>query len=263
MADNPALSAADIAMALRGMSKEEREARKEGRFVALHGLIYGDFNKERHVSPERPIPENVNVVVGIDPGMRNAAAVVWAYLTPDDTMVAFSEGYYHGFTAKQVCKAIFETNADFEINPIYYVIDPSAQNREHQTGRSTQMEYADNGIVTIAGQNSVSAGINRVRERFQTERLFIQANCTHLIDELQKYRWKNPPRTGEDGREAPVKKDDHLMDALRYAVMSRPYLPEVAVARNETQLQRAMREDQERFSRPDDTNLGQFSGIAA
>lgn len=263
MSDNPALSSADIAMALRGMSKEEREARKEGRFVALHGLIYGDFNKERHVSAERPIPENVNVVVGIDPGMRNAAAVVWAYLTPDDTMVAFHEGYFHGYTAKQVCEAIHETNADFEINPIYYVIDPAARNKEHQTGRSTQMEYADNGIVTIAGQNSVSAGINRVRERFQTERLFIQANCTHLIDELQKYRWKNPPRTGEDGKEAPVKKDDHLMDALRYAVMSRPYLPETAVVRNETQLQRVMREDQERFSRPDDTNLGQFSGIAA
>jgi len=263
MSDNPTLSKQDIALALVGMSDEEKAARKEGKFVALHGLIYADFNRERHVSAERPIPEHVNVVVGIDPGIRNAAAVVWAYLTPDDTMVAFHEGYYHGMTAKQVCKEIHETNADFEINPIYYVIDPAARNKEHQTGRSTQMEYADNGIVTIAGQNSVSAGINRVRERFQTDRLFIQSNCTHLIDELQKYRWKQPPRTGEDGREAPVKKDDHLMDALRYAVMSRPYLPEVLAARKETQMERLMREDQERFSKPEEINVSQFGGIAA
>ena len=41
-----------------------------------------------------------------------------------------------------------------------------------------------------------------------------------------RYRWKQPPRTGEDGPQKPVKKDDHLLDALRYAVMSRPYLPQ-------------------------------------
>jgi phage terminase large subunit-like protein len=263
MYDNPALSEKDIELALAGMSKEEKAARKEGRFVALHGLIYGDFSKDRHVSAERPIPEHVNVVVGIDPGLRNAAAVVWAYLTPDDTMVAFHEGYYHGLTAKQVCEQIHETNEDFGINPIYYVIDPAARNKEHQTGRSTQMEYADNGIVTIAGQNSVSAGINRVRERFQTDRLFIQANCTNLIDELQKYRWKNPPRTGEDGKEAPVKKDDHLMDALRYAVMSRPYLPEVQEHRNESRLERAIREDMDRLTTPQAQNIDQFGGVAA
>jgi phage terminase large subunit-like protein len=263
MSDNPALSPKDIELALVGMSDEERAARKEGRFVALHGLIYGDFKRDRHVTPERPIPENVNVVVGIDPGMRNAAGVVWAYLTPDDTMVAFHEGYFQGMTAKEVCREIHETNADFGINPIYYVIDPAARNKEHQTGRSTQMEYADNGIVTIAGQNSVSAGINRVRERFQTDRLFIQANCAHLIDELQKYRWKQPPRSGEDGREAPVKKDDHLMDALRYAVMSRPYLPEERFQRNESWEQRLMREDKEAFSSPQENNIGQFGGIAA
>lgn len=263
MADNPTLGQKEIELALAGMSAEEKAARKEGKFVALHGLIYGDFKKDRHVTPERPIPENVNVVVGIDPGLRNFAGVVWAYLTPDDTMVVFHEGYYHGMTAREVCEEIHKANEALGVHPIYYVIDPAARNKEHQTGRSTQMEYADNGIVTIAGQNSVSAGINRVRERFQTDRLYLQANCPHLIDELQKYRWKQPPRTGEDGREAPVKKDDHLMDALRYAVMSRPYLPEVYEQRDETQLQRLMREHQEQFSRPNDTNIGQFSGVAA
>jgi phage terminase large subunit-like protein len=263
MADNPTLGAKEIELALAGMSREEKAARKEGKFIALHGLIYADFHRDTHVTSERPIPENVNVVVGIDPGLRNFAGVIWAYLTPDDTMVVFREGYYHGLTAKQVCREILETNEDLGINPIYYVIDPAARNKEHQTGRSTQMEYADNGIVTIAGQNSVSAGINRVRERFQNERLFIQSNCTHLIDELQKYRWRKPPRTGEDGREAPVKKDDHLMDALRYAVMSRPYLPNAQEQRDETQLQRLMREDIESFSNPEEQNISQFGGVAA
>lgn len=263
MADNPALGPKEIEMALLGLSQEERAARKEGRFIALHGLIYADFTRERHVVPQRPIPENVNIVVGIDPGIRNRCAVVWIYLTPDDQMVVFEEGAYEGMTVRQVCEQIHKVNARYDVSPLYYVIDPAAQNRAHQTGRSDQMEYADNGIVTIAGQHSVTAGINRVRERFQKERLFIQNNCTSLVDELQKYRWKQPPRTGEDGKQAPVKKDDHAVDALRYAVMSRPYLPGQQTSRNETSLQRVMREDQERFASPEIENIGQFGGIAA
>lgn len=262
MADNPTLSASDIAIALRGMSKEERQARKEGKFIALHGLIYSEFG-EGNIAHDRPLPEHVNVVVGIDPGLRNKTAVVWMYLTPGDEMAVFEEGYYEGMTAAQACKLIHKVNADYNIHPIYYVIDPSARNKDHATGRSVQMEYADNGIVTIAGQNDVRAGINRVKERFQNQRLFVQSHCIHLIDELKKYRWKTPPRTGEDGRDAPVKRDDHLVDALRYAVMSRPYLPIVEETREETQLQRLMREHVAALESPESQNPGQFSGLAA
>lgn len=263
MDDNPTLNKREIDIALSGMSNEEKAARKEGRFIALHGLIYGDFSRSRHVVPQRPLPENVNIVVGIDPGIRNRAAVVWIYLTPDDQMVVFEEASFEGMTVRDVCEQIHKVNTLYGISPLYYVIDPAAQNRAHQTGRSDQMEYADNGIVTIAGQHSVTAGINRVRERFQSDRMFIHSHCMNLITELEKYRWKQPPRSEEDGKQAPVKKDDHSLDALRYAVMSRPYLPAVEDHRQETQLQKVMREDQERFSKPDDRNLGQYDGIAA
>lgn len=260
--DNPTIDHKQIELALEGMSDEERAAREEGKFVALHGLIYADFKKEKHVVPQRPVPENVNVVVGIDPGLAHPAGVVWMYLTPDDTMVVFEAERFKGMSAAQVCQRILEINDLHGVHPLYYVIDPAARNKEHQTGRSTQMEYADNGIVTIAGQNSVTAGINRVRERFQKETLLVQSNCTELIDELLKYRWKKPPRSGEATKEAPVKREDDLVDPLRYVVMSRPYLPEVQIEKHESQLQRLMREDQNRFTQSNDINIGLFSGVA-
>ena len=267
MDDNPILSHEDKELALEGLSEEERAARKRGHFVALHGLIYGDFSRKRHLVPHRPeLPENVNVVVGIDPGIGKRAAVIWLYLTPDDQMVVFEEASLPGATARQVCEVIKTFNAKHEITPLYYVIDPAARNKNHQTGRSDQMEYADHGIVTIAGQNSVTAGINRVKERFQTDRLYVMSHCETLIGELEKYRWKPPPRSEEDGKAQPVKKDDHGVDALRYAVMSRPYLPTVEVNRAENQLERLMREDRERFSpnsNPDEINYGQLGGLAA
>lgn len=263
ISENPAMGPKDVALALEDLSEEEKAARKEGRFIALHGLIYSDYKQSLHRVPDRPLPPNVNIVVGIDPGIRNRTAVVWIYLTHDDKMVVFKEGYYQDMTIKQVCDEIQKTNAEFDISPLYYVIDPAARNKNHQTGRSDQMEYADHGVVTIAGQNSVTAGINRIKERFQSERIFVFESCVHLDNELQMYRWKQPPKSGEDSRQAPVKKDDHLVDALRYAVMSRPYLPEYEQHSDETQLQRAMREDQEAFSRPDEVNIGQFGGVAA
>jgi phage terminase large subunit-like protein len=258
MDDNPTLTDAAKRRTLAGYSKEERKARKEGKFVALHGRIYEEFSPDKHVIPALDaIPPNTNVVVGIDPGIRNRAAVVWAYLGlfPDpldpegvrmiDRMVVFAELYLEGYTVAQVAKSIHETNARFDCKPLYYVIDPAAANRAHQTGRSDQMEYADHGIVCVGGQHAVPAGINRVKERLERDALFIAADCVYLIEELRQYRWKQPPRSGEDGPQKPVKKDDHLMDALRYVVMSRPYLPDIPEEDNLSPLERMMKEDQE------------------
>jgi hypothetical protein len=57
----------------------------------------------------------------------------------------------------------------------------------------------------------------------QAHRLLVTANCQLTIDQFRKYRWATPNRTEDDAKEKPVKTDDHLLDALRYVVASRPY----------------------------------------
>jgi len=236
MDDNPYLDEKTKKRVLRGLSREEREARKSGRFVHFAGMIYDEFNRNMHVIPEvREVTPGSRVYVGIDPGMRHMAAVVWTYLTPEDTLVVFDELALQGHTVKQVATAIkeinmkwgqkTETGAIVSLHPDWYVVDPSARNIVHQTGRSDQMEFTDNGIVTILGQNSVTAGINRVKERLQANRLLVCANCQTLIGQFRKYRWATPTRSEDDPKEKPVKSDDHLLDALRYVVASRPYTP--------------------------------------
>jgi phage terminase large subunit-like protein len=234
MDDNPYLDERTKKRALAGLTKEEREARKSGRFVHFAGMIYDEFSRNLHVIPEvSAVPPASRVYVGIDPGMRHMAAVVWTYLTPEDTLVVFDELALQGYTVKAVAEAIKLTNqkwgqrtesgAIVSLQPDWYVIDPSARNIVHQTGRSDQMEFTDHGIVTILGQNSVTAGINRVKERLQANRLLVTANCQNTIDQFRRYRWATPNRTEDDPKEKPVKTDDHLLDALRYVVASRPY----------------------------------------
>jgi len=223
MEDNPYLNSVARDEALSEYSEEEREARKTGRFIALHGLVYSQFKS--HVIPAITSIKNTPVYVGIDPGIRNMCAVVFVTHLSDDSLVVFDEITAKGKTVAEVSKEIHEHEAYWKVTPTWYVIDPSARNIQHNTGRSLQQEYADYNILAHGGQNDVRAGINRVAVRLEHRKLFVTANCHATIDEFRKYRWSKPPRGSEnDPKEAPVKKDDHLLDALRYVCMARPYL---------------------------------------
>lgn len=245
MDDNPHLSEEGKRIALQGLSREERQARKSGRFVSFAGLIYPEFSVLRHVVPDEDLPENIEAFEGLDPGMRHMAAVVFCYLDSGDRLVVFDELAVQGRTVGEVATAIKLKREEWGVTPAFTVIDPASRNRNSQTGRSDQQEYMDHGIVTFPGQNDVRAGINRVRERLEASppRLVISSRCTELRAEFKKYRWqKDSSRSENAPAERPVKKDDHLLDALRYVCMQRPLAPSEDMPReNETLRDRILR----------------------
>ena len=223
MDDNPHLDEATKRRALLGLSPEERAARKSGNFVHFAGLIYPEFGVESHVVPMlRDVPVEDMVIVGIDPGFRHMAAAVFCSVSPEGVWTVFDEVALKNRTIREVCEEILARSVRWGRTPRWYVIDPASRNRSSHTGRSDQMEYADHGVVTIAGQNSVVAGLQRMKGLLSEGRLVVASNCPVTIDQFRKYRWESAKRGEGEGREAPIKKDDHLLDALRYAVMSRP-----------------------------------------
>jgi phage terminase large subunit-like protein len=226
MDDNPHLDERTKHRVLAEYSDEERQARKSGMFVHFAGLVYSEFDPERHVRPSlTDFPDEVEVFGGIDPGLRHMAAVVFCFLDPDDNLVVFDEIALQGQTISEVCKEIDLRLERWNVRPRWWVIDPASRNKNNQTGRSDQMEFADHGIFTSPGQNAVRPGINKVKERLRAGKLQITADCPELISEFKKYRWSSPKRSEDDAKERPVKRDDHLLDALRYVVMSRPLTP--------------------------------------
>lgn len=240
MDDNPHISDEGKHRVLALYSGPEREARKSGRFVSFAGLIYPQHAKV--VVPEIDrVPNGAETFLMIDPGHRHLCAVLFGYLDWDDDFVVFDEVALKGATIKEVCREVQHRRlrwgaelTDGTRVPLAYrwaVIDPAARNKNGQTGRSDQTEFQDNGVATIPGQNAVMAGINRVNERMDAGRLHVTANCTTLLAELRRYRWVQDTGRGEhEAREAPVKKDDHCVDALRYGVMQRPMKPTKPVA---------------------------------
>jgi hypothetical protein len=172
MDDNPHLASEDKEWALAGLGPEEREARKTGRFITFSGLIFPEFRSHEHVVPALPeLPDGVEVFAGIDPGYRHMCAVLWAYLDSDDVMVVFDELAMPKARISEVCREIMLRNERWGQSPRWFVIDPSARNKNSQTGRSDQQEFEDHGVFSLPGQNDVRAGINHVKERLAAGRL--------------------------------------------------------------------------------------------
>jgi len=223
--DNPHVNRDALEREFARMTKEERQARKEGKFVHFAGQFFPEFSLETHgcKPPSREHIQQQSVVVGIDPGL-NRTGVVWVAFDNDNVALVFDELYPEQAIVEQIVESIRTVNRKWGIEPDYYVIDPSARNRATINAEAVQSAYMRAGIPTVQGQNDRAAGILEMKRRLQQNGLVVSAACTNLAYEFERYR-RDPNSQDEF---AAIKKDDHLLDALRYALMSRPWAMDAA-----------------------------------
>lgn len=235
MTENPYLSEGEIQSLINLLDEEDREARIHGKFVQLGGLIYKAFDPNIHViSRDRlEIPKDGVIVASLDAGFNNPTAWLWHYITPDERLFTYKEHYASGMVVEEHAQIVHQINKEFGRAPDYYVGDPSIRNTDPLTGTSIHQEYMKYGIPIILGNNDVRAGIVRVAGYMRDRpgigpSWHVTANCTAIISELLKYRWKtyaNKRLANQNNlQEEPHKKNDHACDSLRYFIMSRPDL---------------------------------------
>lgn len=251
----------DYVEALLAMPKAWVKRFVEGSHDVFAGQIFEEFNPSIHIIPPFQIPNTWERFRAIDHGQNNPTSCHWYAVDYDGNIYVYQEYYQEkSVVSKHVAminkmSQIRNTNGEVLTDQYAYtVIDPSthAKTKEKDGYRfSVADEYLDAGIPTIAAQNDVIAGINRVKEYMKIDplrihpflkdpdgesimgapRLFIFPQCENLIEEISQYKWKaysgmalgNPDR--DDVKEAPVKRRDHAVDDLRYAIMSRPQSP--------------------------------------
>lgn len=86
-------------------------------------------------------------------------------------------------------------------------------------------EFLDAGLPITPANNKVTPGITFIRQLFKMDKLHIHPRCTQLIDELMQYQWLTQPSSQigvQDEPEKVRKINDHLVDAMRYALYSKP-----------------------------------------
>lgn len=252
----------DYVKALLSQPKAYIKRFVEGSFDVFSGQIFDEFNPSIHMIPPFQIPQAWERVRSIDHGQSNATCCLWGAVDFDANVYIYQEYYQEKEVVSNHVKNINNLSMvrDMEGNIIpdhyaYTIIDPSTHAKTKEKDGylfSVADEYLEAGISTIPGQNDVLAGINRVKEYLKVDpnryhpyliepdtderkkgapRLFIFTSCSSLEEEITQYRWKtyasllsgNPDR--DDPKEAPVKRKDHAVDALRYLIMSRPQTP--------------------------------------
>ena len=92
------------------------------------------------------------------------------------------------------------------------MVDPAARGRSQIDGCQLIEKYRDLGLRLEPAINSVEAGLYTVWELFVGNRLKSFKNLPNFWQEFRLYR--------RDEKGKVVKKSDHLMDCLRYAIMS-------------------------------------------
>ena len=79
-------------------------------------------------------------------------------------------------------------------------------------------KMCENELRAINARKDVAAGIALVDSKFKTNDLYIVRDsgegATDFDEEIDTYAWQ------DNGKEAPVKENDDMMDALRYGVYS-------------------------------------------
>ena len=83
-------------------------------------------------------------------------------------------------------------------------------------------QFREAGLKAEAADNRVLPGIQRVQNRLVVTNkemlplLVVHERCVHTLAEFDQYQWAENQHGLKD---APVKANDHTMDAMRYAVM--------------------------------------------
>ena len=199
-----------------------------GLWCLAEGAIFDFFDKKIHVVKKPPAPAEY-WVAGIDYGVSNAFACVLlgvstGMYTQTGKRLWVEKEYYWDCkkTGRQKINSEFADDIQAFLEPysvknIY--IDPSAL--------SMKLELQRRGMHIIEANNDVFNGIQMMTTEMGKGNLYVLEDCPNLIKEIENYVWDS--KKSAQGDDAPVKKGDHAVDALRYVMAShkvqeyRPY----------------------------------------
>ena len=209
-----------------------------GSWDVFEGQVFVEFDSKVHVIDPFDIPNGWEKLISIDHGLVNPTAVLWGAVDKDGNIFIYDEHYSAGKPVSFHAGKIKQKTGKQEIS--LTIIDPSTQAKTREKDGfpfSVIQEYNDYGIYPVAGNNDVSASINRIKEflkivpnrphpikhdQIGSPRLFITRNCEHTIEEITKYHWRKVnTMTNRNPLESVSDIDDHTVDALRYMIMSR------------------------------------------
>ena len=187
-----------------------------GEWALAVGAIYDTFDHFNEYT--KPYSPPAYYVVGIDYGTTNPTAAVLLAVNPRMWPQLRVEAEYYYDSAKtgrsktdaELVKDIEEFIQYKNVSAVY--VDPAAA--------SFKIALRQANIPVLDANNDVLLGIKTVNKFVSGKNLVIHKSCKTLIEQMQSYSWC--PKASANGDDKPIKKDDHICDATRYALT--PYM---------------------------------------
>lgn len=226
LTDNPYLyDQGDYEAMLLSLPEHQRKQLLEGNWDIAEGAAFPEFNREEHVIDAFDIPKNWVKFRACDYGYGSYSAVLWFAVTPEEQLVVYRELYVSKVLATDLADMILELEAD-DGNIKYGVLDSSCWHKRGDIGPSLAEQMISRGCrwrPSDRSHGSRKAGKNELHRRLQIDelqeqpRLVFFDNCIQTIAQLPIL-----PLDKKNPEDVDTKAEDHLYDALRYGIMSRP-----------------------------------------
>ena len=212
--DNPFMPVDEIEKAKKELPDERFAQEYLAEFRKSEGLVFKEFSREAHVF-DYEITDYSEFVAGIDFGYTNPTAIP-SICVKDAKFYVTRELYRTGMTDDEV--------GDYTSNQRYNKVYPDP---EAPAAIEVLKRKGVNVRDVTKGKDSIQHGIDKMRELFKQNRLFIHKSCINLISELEMYSYADSnPMHNEN--ENPQDKYNHAIDALRYVisthVISKPFI---------------------------------------
>lgn len=174
----------------------------------LQGLIYVNWKQ----IPDSDWPDEDGLFGGVDFGYTNDPTAAVACLRIANNIYVKELCYQSAMTPNQI-KSLFSSCGFTENTPIYC---------EHDGDMIRQLRQLE--LLAVAarkGAGSINAGITKVKEY----NILFTASSKNIEFERSKYMWLIDKDTGKPIN-TPVETNNHLMDAIRYAIYTNFYRQE-------------------------------------
>lgn len=200
--DNPHLPSEEIDKAKLEMTEDRFAQEYLADFRKQEGLVYKEFQRERDLFDDYTDKGRiVERIEGIDFGFTAPAVVLFIEKNYDGHYWITREWYKSGQTDDQIA----EVAGAWKPDAIYPDPEnPLAIEKMRQKGLNIR--------EVIKGKDSITSGVNTVRELFKQGRIHVHKDCKNLIWELETLAYMEDYEDRFDG-------PDHACDALRYTLM--------------------------------------------
>ena len=224
--DNPYLAeGGDYEAMLLSLPEHQKKQLLDGNWDVNEGAAFPEFNRKIHVVDPFKIPQSWARFRACDYGYGSHTGVLWIAVAPDDQLIVYRELYCSKVTATDLADMIIDVEQnDGTIR--YGVLDSSLWHKRGDTGPSLAEQMNMKGCrwrPSDRSRGSRIAGKNELHRRLQVDefteapRLVFMSTCTNTISQIPAI-----PLDKNNSEDVDTKSEDHLYDALRYGIMTRP-----------------------------------------